>query len=238
MQVGEEPAVGEFRGDLVGHVDGRGGLTAPRFTDDGDDGYREGGPAAGRHQEFADVGDEALAPGEVGDGSGQHLRHLGDGSRTITTGGRGPVLREVEPGVRREDGVLELSQPDVGFHTELVEHESSGVAVDVEGLRLAPGAVEAQHELAAQPLTERELLYEAEEFTDDHSVPAEGEFELDVLLGDGDPLLGEPVGAGLDHLAGHSPEGRTAPQPKRLPICGRRLLPLPNVAQLARLRDE
>ena len=52
-----------------------------------------------------------------------------------------------------EDRSLQFPQLGPGLETEVTVETLSAVAVGVEGLRLAAGAVEREHEEPAQPLT-------------------------------------------------------------------------------------
>ena len=51
-----------------------------------------------------------------------------------------------------EDRALQFPQLGSGLETELTVEELSAVPVGLEGLRLAAGAVEREHEEPAQPL--------------------------------------------------------------------------------------
>ena len=52
-----------------------------------------------------------------------------------------------------EDRALQFPQLRPGLEAELIVEELSTVSVRLEGLRLATGAVEREHEEPAQPLT-------------------------------------------------------------------------------------
>ena len=69
-----------------------------------------------------------------------------------------------------------------GFEPELVGERSPGVGVGGQCLRLPPGTVERDHELAAEPFPDRVLADERLELGHDRFVTAEREVRLDPLL--------------------------------------------------------
>ncbi len=81
--------------------------------------------------------------------------------------GRGDVLAQ--------DGRLKVAQLPRRLDAEAADQRLAGRAVGLERVRLAAGAVEGEHELAAEPLTERVLPHERLELAGDLGVPPEGE---------------------------------------------------------------
>ena len=76
---------------------------------------------------------------------------------------------------------------------ERVDERLATCAVDLERLRLPPGAVEREHELAPRSLAERVGRDERGELLEDLRMPAESEVGLDPVLERGEPQLLEPV---------------------------------------------
>ena len=71
---------------------------------------------------------------------------------------RSPVhtsIRRIEGDVLREDALLEVSQLAARFDAELVDERPASLVVDLERLRVAPTAVEREHELPARALAQR-----------------------------------------------------------------------------------
>ena len=138
---------------------------------------------------------------------------------------RGLWRREVQGGVLPQDRLLELAQLSAGLDAELVDEHLAGRAVDLERLGLAAATVQAEHQLAAEPLAERELLDESLQLADELAVAAEREVGLDALLQrarvqlvqTGDLRLGP-------RLIGEVRQRRSAPQRKRLAQLPRRHL--------------
>ena len=95
---------------------------------------------------------------------------------------RGLWRREVQGGVLPQDRLLELAQLSAGLDAELVDEHLAGRAVDLKRLGLAAATVQAEHQLAAEPLAERVLLDESLQLADELAVAAEREVGLDALL--------------------------------------------------------
>ena len=64
-------------------------------------------------------------------------------------------MRAVERGVMGEDRALQVLQLDSRLETQLTVEKLSAFPVGLEGLRLAAGAVEREHQEPAQPLAKR-----------------------------------------------------------------------------------
>ena len=58
-------------------------------------------------------------------------------------------LREPEPGVLRKHRRLELPEPLAGLDAQLLDQRPARVLVGLEGVRLAVGSVEREHQLRA-----------------------------------------------------------------------------------------
>ena len=91
------------------------------------------------------------------------------------------------------------------------------VVVHVERLGLAARAVEREHQLPAQPLTQREPLDERLELGDELRALAELEVGVDPLLERLEPQLLEPADLALgERLEGEVGERRATPERQRL----------------------
>src|SRR5439155_25090322 len=63
--------------------------------------------------------------------------------------------RRLERGILPEDRLFQLAQLPSRLDPELVDEEPPSCVIGLEGFRLAPGAVERAHQLAAQVLSQR-----------------------------------------------------------------------------------
>lgn len=147
LEVDVQLAVGEGGSGLVGHVDGEGRLAHP--ADSRERRHRHHATLR-RGQDIAQFGDEGHAAGEVRDRrrelvGADRCRH---GLRRRCGG-----LREARVGL--EDAVLEFAQAGARVHAQLVGEQAPGVRVHGQGLRLAAGAVQREHQQLAEAFTER-----------------------------------------------------------------------------------
>ena len=139
--------------------------------------------------------------------------------------GRPPALeRRVLP----QDRPLEPLQLLARLEPELVRQLAPGHPVASQRLGLAAGAVEREHQLAAQALPQRMLGDERLELADELGVTAERQVGVDPLLERRQPQLLQPRDLGLgERLVGEVGERRPAPQRERLAqlraaaVCGR-----------------
>ncbi len=92
-----------------------------------------------------------------------------------------------ELGIVIQDLPLEALQLPARLDAELVDERPSRGLVDVERVRLAPRAIEREHQLATQPLLEWMLGDEGLELGDQGGVTAELEVRLDPLDQGGQP---------------------------------------------------
>ena len=77
---------------------------------------------------------------------------------------------------------MQLLERWAGLEPEFADERATRVRVGLEGLRLAPGAVERSHQLGAQALTKRMLTHEHAELRDELSVPAQEKIGLDPFF--------------------------------------------------------
>ena len=97
---------------------------------------------------------------------------------------RGPPRAglSVERGILQEDPRLELLQCGHGLEPERVYQRGATLAEHLERLGLSAGAVERQHQLAAQALVQRMLRHDLLELRDEHRAAAELELGVEALL--------------------------------------------------------
>ena len=134
--------------------------------------------AAADEQGSEDLGVEPFAQfgraGEVRDETGDPPPERPHRGLRLRRWGRGP-----RPRFLPEDRLLELPQVRRRLDPELVYEQAPSLTVGREGLRLAAGAVEREHELAAEALAERVVGDERLEVTDDVRMAAQRELGLD-----------------------------------------------------------
>ena len=133
--------------------------------------------------------------------------------------GRGSraAARQVERRVLREDRLVQPPQLGAGLDADLLDERRARVAVGLERLGLAPGAVQREHPLRVQPLAQRVLGDERLELADHLGVPAGREVGVDRHLGRAQPQLLEPADlGGGERLVGDVGQRLAAPQRERL----------------------
>jgi hypothetical protein len=108
-----------------------------------------------------------------------HLCRSSDESRRRGVGSLGAVARRgrIERRILAQDRSLEIAERTARLDTELVEGATC-LLVRLEGLRLAAGAVEGEHELVAKALAQRVRGDQAFELADQVSVAAERELGI------------------------------------------------------------
>ena len=123
---------------------------------------------------------------------------------------------ELERRVVAEDRLLELLQRLARVEAELVDERGARVLVGGERVGLAAGAVEREHQQAAQALAQRVLAHERLELGHGLGVAAEREVGLEPLLERDEAQLLEPADlvAG-ERLVAEVRERRPAPEPER-----------------------
>jgi hypothetical protein len=124
---------------------------------------------------------------------------------------------EVELLVLVQDRLMQLAQRAPRLDPELLDQRRARGLVGLERIRLAPGAIEGEHQLCVQPLAQRMPGGERLEPTDDSGVLAGGEVGVDPLLERAEAQLLElrRVRPG-EGLVGEVGQRRPAPQRKRL----------------------
>ena len=84
----------------------------------------------------------------------------GTGGNGLGRGARRCRNSQIERRVAGEDGKFELLQPRAGLEPQLLGQAASERLVNLQRLRLPRRPVKGEHELAAQPLTQRVALSE------------------------------------------------------------------------------
>ena len=112
---------------------------------------------------------------------------------------------------------MQAAQVAPRLDAQLLDECRTGRAIRLERFGLAAGAVEREHELAAQSLAVRVLGDEGLELAHHPGVLPERQLPLDPLLDAGEAKLLEPCDLrGGEPVRGEVGEGRAAPQRKRL----------------------
>src|SRR5262249_46361908 len=112
---------------------------------------------------------------------------------------------------------VDLLEPRARLDAELIDERAARLVVALERVRLTAGAVEREHQLAPQPLPERELIDERLEFADEVAGAAQLAACVDAVLdGVGAELLQPPDLVLRERLEREVCEGRSAPERQRL----------------------
>ena len=91
-------------------------------------------------------------------------------------------LTEVDRGILLQDRLLELAQRPARLNAEFADEDPPALLIDLERFRLAPGAVEREHQLRAQMLAQRMLSDKPLDLGYQLGVPAQGEISIDAFL--------------------------------------------------------
>ena len=119
------------------------------------------------------------------------------GRRRQSADRRAGRLRSLQARFMREDCLLEFPERGRRLEAKLVDQCHPRVAVSLQCLGLAPAAVEGQHQLAAQALTQRMLSHERLELADQLRVPSAGQIGVDPVFEQRELKLFEPADLGL-----------------------------------------
>ena len=164
-----------------------------------------------------------VAPEARGEGTGQVAGGQGGraSGRGRWPGGAGEGL------VLAQHGRLQPAQLGAGVDAQLVAQVAAGVLEGPQRLRLAPAAVEGDHQQAPQPLPQGVGGDQALQLLGALDVAAEVEVGLDAVLGGGQAqLLEAGPGAGGEVVEGEVGQGVAPPQGQGLveeagPVGGR-----------------
>ena len=106
---------------------------------------------------------------------------------------------------------------------ELFDERAANFLVGLQRFRLPSRAIEREHELSPEALTQRVLPDQRLELGDNHRVATTGEIRLDARLDGPRPELVETRDLGLrEGLVGKVGEGCTPPERERLDVLGGR----------------
>jgi hypothetical protein len=95
--------------------------------------------------------------------------------------------------VLAQDRALERAELHARFETEFLDEPHARVAIGRERLLLAPGAIQGEHLLAAELLTQRVLAREGPELGDQDVLPAECQIRVDPRFDRAQAELLEPL---------------------------------------------
>ena len=112
---------------------------------------------------------------------------------------------------------VELSQLRAGLHADLIDERRPRVPVRIERIRLAPGAIEREHQLRVQALTQRLAGDQRLELADELAMPSVGQIQVDHRFGGSEPeLLQAPDRGRGERLVRDVGQRRSAPERERL----------------------
>ena len=147
--------------------------------------------------------------------------------------GRRLVTRDVGEPERRvltKQHARELAKRRRSLDAELVVEDLAHLVVDLERVRLAPGAVQREHEVCAQLLAQRVLTHELLEFGDELSVHAALQVGFDAALEHSHTKLLESRDRRLrERLVEEVRQRRPAPERECMPEQGGRRIRVPPV---------
>ena len=122
-------------------------------------------------------------------------------------------LRSFQARFMGEDRLLQFPERGRRLEAKLVDQCHASGAVGLQCLGLAPAAVEGQHQLAAQALTQRMLRHERLELADQLCVPSAGQIGVDAVFEQRELKLLEPADLRLrKRLEREFRKRRAAPQ--------------------------
>jgi hypothetical protein len=147
------------------------------------------------------------------------------GTMSVRLGGcvRG---RPLEGGVVVEDGVVQLAQRRLRFHSQLVTQTDPDGMEHAGSFRLVAAALRRHHQLPGWPLTQRVLGQQRLELRNRLRVAAESKVGLDAILPRGEAEVVQARAFSLcEGLEREVSQGRAAPPPRRsFRVCRERLL--------------
>ncbi len=190
-------------------------------------------PALRRRQHLAQLRDEGGAAGEVGDRGGE-LRRADRDDRGF--GERCRRFREAR--VRLEDALLQLPQARTGVDAQLVRQQAPRVRVHRQRLRLAPAAVQREHQQLAQAFPQGVRRGERRQFRDRLRVAALLQVHVQAGLQELEPPFLQADALRLGVGAGHARQGLTVPQGQHPVQHVPGMAQIPGPARLLRLRRQ
>ena len=141
------------------------------------------------------------------------------GAALLASGREPRTARRVERGVLPQHAGLELLERGRGLEPERLDEGGASRAEHLERLGLPAGAVERDHQLAAQALVERMLAHEPLELGDELGAAAELELGLEALLRDREAQLAQALDdRPRERLEREIGERLAPPEGERLPV--------------------
>ena len=122
---------------------------------------------------------DSLTAGRLVQVAGEHAHEL---ALAAPQGGRGGRRGRGERRLAGEDRALERAQRRARLQPEFRCEDADRIAIDAERIRLAPGAVQGEHELSSQPLAQRLVAGELFELGHELGMAAEHELRVDAAL--------------------------------------------------------
>src|SRR5690349_8846966 len=92
-----------------------------------------------------------------------------------------PSCWSIERGILRQDRPLQLLEPAAGRDSDF-DKLATGLLVALQGVGLAPTAVQREHQLGLQALPKRMLMDERVKLADQSSVLAQRKVRVDPIL--------------------------------------------------------
>ena len=203
----DEPDLLDLCGEVCCGLDRQAGLAHARRTDDRD------------QTPVAEVAIESVAvrpPADEGR-QGQRQTRLRRPRNGLAPGRR---LRQVEVGVLTDDGQLESAQRCAGLDPELLDQPIAQLPVRTERVGLTSAAVEGDHEVCPQLLTERIQAHRSLELADHGCMSAAGQLRGHTGFERGEPHLLQPDRLRSRKRCADLREGSAPPQGQRLLIRG------------------
>ena len=116
-------------------------------------------------------------------------------------------------GILREHPGLQLAKLAARFQPELFDAPQASLAICLQRVGLAPAAVQGEHELASQPVTQRVGLHERFDLGHERPMTGQGQIRVDALLQRRQAQLVEPRDLVLrEPRVGEVDKGRSTPQ--------------------------
>ena len=167
---------------------------------------------AAERGERASDGDEAVQRRVVPGGQ----EHGPDG---LLRGGDVGATGRVEAGILLENAPLELLQRGGGFESERLDERGAPCPEPLEGVRLPPGAIQGDHQLAAQSVVERVVEHELLELGHELRAAAELELGPEASLRDREAQIAQALDDGTgERLEREVGQRRAPPLGERLPV--------------------
>jgi hypothetical protein len=205
-QVDEGGAVRPMRPAALHYGQGQPGLPDPARAGQDDD------AAVSRGQEPDDVLDVAVPADELG-----HRRGRRQPRAVVISPVGGRFFQADEAVIRLEDAPVHVLKGGPRIDAELLAEHVPHVTERGEGVGLAAGPVQREHQQLGQPLPHRMVGDQALQFARRRLMPAQLDVQRQPLLERGHLQSGQPGPLGLGVAAGKTGQRHPLPQPQRVP---------------------